>query len=138
MAQREGIQFLLQTVRGFATQVGCLFRTARILVRLLFVEDDLFFPPFVILQNQLDCRELPGISKVGQQAMNFTVASPLRIVELVFDDPNQNAATIVLAIPVALVDLRQIRSVRQMLNRFSPKPLIRCTAWLGLENSARR
>ena len=50
--------------------------------------------------------------------MNFIVASPLRIVELVFDDPNRNAATIVLSVPVARIDLRQIRSVRQVFDRF--------------------
>ena len=79
MSQRKSIQFLLQTVAGLAAKMSCFFCTARILMSLLFVINDLFLPAFVSLHDQFHRRKFVSIHQVGHQPMNLLVTSPLRI-----------------------------------------------------------
>lgn len=83
VAQRQGVHFLTHAVRRFAAEVRGLFDATRTLVRLLFVEDQFFFPAFVVSQDQFLRRELRLVQQVGEQSMRLaaTAASAGTLVE---------------------------------------------------------
>ena len=111
MTDRQSVQFLLDAGRRLAAQVRRLFRAEGILMRLLLIKHDLLFPTFVVQQDEVHRWVFYFIQQVGYQAMHLIVTGPLRVVQLVFDHPHQDAVAVFTPVVTVRVNLGQVRSV---------------------------
>src|SRR5208337_1394965 len=69
VAKRQGVQLLLHTLRRLAAQVRGLGRAPGILVRLVLVKDEFFFPTLMVVTRQFQSREQRVIEQVSRQTM---------------------------------------------------------------------
>lgn len=82
MPQRQRIQFLPDSVRRLATELGRLLRATRIMMSFLFVENKLLFPTLTVEFDQFQRGAIALVEQVGQQTMRLSMARALRIVQL--------------------------------------------------------
>ena len=90
----------------------------RVLVRLLFVENQFVFPTPVVSRNQFPSRVLSLVQQISQQRVFLVMANALRIVQRVLDHTYHDTVAVLLAVVRTGVDFRQIRAVESMLDRF--------------------
>ena len=75
---------------------------------LLLVENEFFFPPFVVQHDQSLGRVPRCIQQRGQQPVLVARARQARIVQRVLDDPHQQ--TVLVAVAVSRVDAAAARA----------------------------
>ena len=107
------MQLLLHTRRSLASQVGRFGWAAGILVRLLLVKDQFFFPTLVVRTCQFPGRELRMIEQIGRQTMSLTMAGPLWVIQRVLDHPYDDTVAILVSVVRRRIDLGQKRAIRQ-------------------------
>ena len=96
--------------------MGRLGRTSGVLVRLLLIKDEFFFPTLVVGTCQFQSGELRVIEQVGRQTMNVAMASPLWIIQSVLDHPHDDTAAVLISIVRRGINLGEKRAIRQLLD----------------------
>ena len=105
------------TLRRLAAQVRGLGRAPGILVRLLLVNDEFFFPTLMVVTRQFQSREQRVIEQVRRQTMGLAMAGPLWVIQRVLDHPHDDAVAVLVSILRRGINLGQKRAIRQPLDR---------------------
>src|SRR3954453_9199358 len=101
--QQEPVQLLHDSAGRLAPQ-----HRAFALMRLQFIDRELFLPPLVIARDQGLGRIELLIQELRQQPMGFARAGAAGILEGILDDPHQDAVAVLLPVVAVAVDLRQV------------------------------
>jgi len=129
MTEQQSVNFLYDSSRCLAAQ----HRTLP-LVRLEFVDRDLFFPAGVVEEDEPFRGMLVRIQQRREQAMSFSRTGPSRIIERVLDDPNQDAVRVAFAMTRRRVHLRQERTIAQPADGLEQEVLLHARQELGFSS----